>query len=257
MSDVVFVRTRHFYQPYADFHRLIQVSGYPLVYIDEMDIHDPSKTYILSPKNGEWGDYTHARARLIWWQLEWEQTPEPLPAGVAEKWTSDAWHSDRINARFVPLGSHPCLSLNPDERRDKRYDVIYLQCPSYRRYGVWGEVEKHGLTVAPDGWGYQRHERLLEARAMIHVHQHDSIPTIAPLRWCIAAAYRLPVISETVANRAPFGYTHFMTSDYQYLAEFAAMHLRDKYTNLEGYGGALHQKLCHELTFRKSVEATL
>lgn len=258
MTDVIFVRTRYDYPPYRDFYRLVTLSGYPLIYVDEIPregVRD--KVFIVTPLNGEWKHGIETDGRVIFWQLEWESEPEPCPPGIAEKWTSDAWHAQRISARFVPLGSHPSFNLNPDETRPKRYDVIYLQAPSYRRYGVWGAIKERGLSVAEDGWGYKRHERLLQSRCMVHVHQHPDTPTIAPLRWCIAAAYRLPIISESVNCREPFGYSHFMTSDYDYLAQFVAMHVKDEYSNLEDYGIALHQFLCVEQTFRKAVESAL
>jgi hypothetical protein len=259
VSDVIFVRTRYDYPPYRDFYRLVTLSGYPLIYVDEMDVTDPAKTYIITPKNGEWGEgWPNAQARLVWWQLEWEQEPDPCPPGVAEKWTSDRWHADRIGARFVPLGSHPGFNLNPDETRPKRYDVAFMAYTDvWRRGQIKGALEEKGLSIAPNAWGYQRHENLLQSRCMVHVHQFDGTPTIAPLRWCIAAAYSLPIISESVNNREPFGLGHFMACDYEHLGAFIAMQLKAEWSNLEDYGRALHRFLCVEHPFRKNVEAAL
>lgn len=258
MSDVIFVRPRYNYEPYSDLHKLVQLSGYPLIFIDEMDAYDPTKCYLISPTNGEVGEgWPGARARLIHLQLEWEFEPPKSIPGVNEKWTSDAYHAQRIGARFVPMGSHRDLNLQPDANPDKVYDVAFLNAPAHRRYTIWGEVKDRGFSITPNGWGDERHAALLRSRCMVVVHQWEEFKCIAPLRWALAAAYKLPIISETVFNRAPFGHTHFMMSDFEHLARFVEMHLNDPHNWLGDYGLALYQKLCVEMTFRRSVESAL
>lgn len=258
MSDITFVRPRHDYGSYSDFYALVRLSGYPLIYVDSMDAYDPTKCYILSPANGEWGDgWPGARARIIHWQIEWEFEPAPLHNGVAEKWTSDKYHAEKIGARFVPMGSHRELNCNPGERAEKVYDVIFLAAQAYRRYQVWGDIEERGLKIAPNGWGDERHAAMLRSKCMVVVHQWDEFPCIAPLRWCLAAAYSLPIVSETLRNRAPFGEGHFMSCRHDMIGEFVAMHVSDQFNWLENYGHALYQKLCVEMTFKASVEAAV
>lgn len=71
MSNILFARPRHDYGSYADFYRLIELSGYPLVYFDEIDTASDN-CYIMTMINGEnhaperWQG---ARARLILWDL--------------------------------------------------------------------------------------------------------------------------------------------------------------------------------------------
>lgn len=258
MADVIFIRPRHEYDPYADLYRLIELSGYPLTFIDCIDANDPTKTYIFSPANGEIGQgWPNAKARIIHLQLEWEHEPSQPIAGVSEKWTADKWHADYIGARFVPLGSHPDLNLAPQDSPTKEYDVAFLAAPNGRRYSVWGDIVDRGLSIAPNGWGEARHRALTRSRSMVVVHQWDEFKCIAPLRWAIAAAYKLPLISETLYCRDPFGHGHFMTCDHDRLGKFTELHIRDRFNNLEDYGLALHEKLCHQMTFRKSIEAAL
>ncbi len=195
--------------------------------------------------------------RIIHLQLEWEHEPAAPIAGVAEKWTCDAWHAQHIDARFVPLGSHPDLNLHPSDSPTKEYDVSFLAAPNGRRYHVWGDIADRGLSIAPNGWGEQRHSALSKSRCMVIVHQWDQFKCIAPLRWALAAAYKLPIISETVYCRDPFGYGDFMTCDIDRLAHFTQLHITDKFNNLDDYGLALHEKLCHRMTFRRSIEASL
>lgn len=258
VADPIFVRPRHDYHPYSDLYRLVELSGYDLIFFDEMDISDPTKCYLFSPANGEIGQgWPNAKARLIHLQLEWE-TEQPLPIpGVSEKWTCDLWHAKYIGAKFIPLGSHPDLNLHPADNLAKEYDVTFLAAPVNRRYQIWGEIESRGLSVSPIGWGEDRHAILSKSRSMVIVHQWEQFKCIAPLRWALAAAYRLPLISESVYCRDPFGHGHFMTCDFDRLGKFTELHVRDPYNRLSDYGLALHNFLCHEMTFRKSIERAL
>jgi hypothetical protein len=255
MTDVTFVRTRYQYDPYNDFFRLAELSGYPVCYIDEMDIHDPSKCYVIAPRNGEWGDWSQAQARLIWWQLEWEAASDPCPPGVAEKWTSDAWHARKIGARFVPLGSHP--GLNPGGAVSWQHDAIFLgYSQAWRRGNMLQNLHERGLhvNVAGNTWGDNRHNALLSARIMLHIHQHDNVATIAPLRWAIAAAYRMPLYAESMVDPSPFGQHHFMRGTYNQLPD-GLLKARDM--DVSSYGAALYEFLCIEKPFRSWVEGAL
>lgn len=256
--SVTFVKTRHHYDPYDDLFKLAALSGYPIIYIDEMDIHDASQVYIITPKNGEWGDWSTATARIIWWQLEWEFTPEPLPPGVSEKWTPDAWHSRRIDAKFVPVGSHPGLNPNGTPRTYDHDLVFFGYEQPGRRANILDQLRREGVKFASNGWGATRHKALTSSRACLHIHQFDNIPTISPLRWAVAAAYGLPIISETVADRSPLGLGDFMTSNYANLVAFTQMHVLDKNPQkLMDYGESLHYRMCIQHPFKHWIEAAL
>lgn len=277
MSDVWFVKTRYQdigYVPYQDWFKLAELSGYPTCYLDEMDVHDASKTYIITPLNGEWiGGWPDAKARVILWELEWRRdwrAEIDTPPGVAETWASDKAYAEKIGARYVILGSHADLAapLIPKENAHleeawlqelPQYDIAFMAYldPSRRKH-LYNELTLTGLRFAPNGWNDQRHIALKRSRLMVHIHQWDNLPYIAPLRWCIAAAYSLPLISESVVDRGKFGYGHFMTADYDHLVPFTLQWLRPENANvLADYGRALHGFLCKENTFRKCVEAAL
>jgi len=258
---VSFVRTRTYYQPYDDLFHLAALSDFPVIYLDEMDAADPTQTYIFAPLNGEITGWPDAKARIIFQQMEWhtDHSRVALPPGVTECWNFDRWHAELIGAKFVPLGSHECLNPEPRAVAEKTYDVAFMAYTDvYRRKRIKDQLEEAGLSIAPNAWGDERHKILLQSRCVLHVHQWENIPAIAALRWCIAAAYHLPIISETVRDRAPFGYSEFMTCEYDSLVEFVVMHLRDQARNwFDNYGHSLHAKLCRELTFRKSIECAL
>lgn len=261
MADVTFVRTRTEYPPYADYYRLAELSGYPICYVDEIDPTDAARVYIISPINGEWQQgWPHARARIIFNQLEWhtDHSRVELPPGVSECWNGDKWHAGLINARHVPIGSHDGLNLNLADCPAKEYDVVFMAYTDiYRRSQIKNALEARGLKLAPNGWGQARHDALVRSKVMVHVHQWENIPAVAPLRWCIAAAYGLPIISESVNDRRPFAAGDFMTCDYDALADFVAERVIEEDGRLATYGYNLHKFLCHDLTFRESVERAL
>jgi hypothetical protein len=63
---------------------------------------------------------------------------------------------------------------------------------------------------------------------------------------------------ETPIKRGIFQYGHMLTSDHAYLAEFTDLwSVRSKGPFLQSFGSSLHQTLCHDLTFRRSVETAL
>lgn len=258
MSDVIFLRPRHVYDSYSDVYRLVQLAGYPLLYFDEAQ-PDSDHTYIVLLLNGEnqqgWPD---ARARFIWWDLEWRlDGPYPTIPGVSEVWASDAWYAQRVGARYVPMGSHAGLADGP-AADGTRYDFAMMSYFTYRRQWVRDRLLERGLTLAPNAWGEERHAVLSATRAMLHVHQLDNVNTVAPGRFALAAAYSLPVISERLDERGVFEYGCMLTSDYANLADFADMWLRHNEAHiLADYGRALHNLLCRDHTFRKCVEAAL
>lgn len=264
MSQVIFCATDFYlrggYRSYTDFFKLVELAGYPLIPLSQLDPQSDN-TYIVTPLNDEWlAGWQQPRARIIHWELEWRtdwRAEVNEPPGVADVWASDPWYATQIGARYVPVGG--------DERLNevgvsiaKQYDVSLLSYQTHRRQLVTAQLVQQGLTLAPIGnlWGRYRSAVLVESRAMVHVHQHDQMPTIAPLRWCLAAAHRLPMITETVQERGLFSYSYMVQANYDFLAEFTKHMLQDKH-RLNDYAEALHELLCRHYTFKKVVDANV
>lgn len=260
MSEVVFARPRHDYQSYTDLYSLIQLAGYPLIFADEIDPHSDN-TYIVTIYSGETENgWPGATADIRLWDFEWHMDGLPPIPGVAEIWSPDAYVARRLGWRYVPLGSDERLNPEPDAGCPKHYDVAllaYMGPP--RRQQVQRALLQRGITVGPNGWGQERHEVLLQTRAMVHVHQHDHIPTVAAQRVALAAAYRLPYFTEQVADAGIFANTPWFMSDYAHLPEFVAMWLREGRDEgrLKDTGQALYRRLCIDHSFRACVERAL
>lgn len=259
MTNPIFAYPRHQYDSYRDFKRIVELSGYESCFVDEIDAYNPDKCYIITPHNGEWSDgWPDATARIIHWDLEWRHaTDYPTTPGVTETWCSDPWYAMHIGARFVLLGSHPDLNPNPADRDGHfDYDVAFLAYMGpWRRQLVASAFNLRRIALAPNGWGEERHRILSKTRLMVHIHQWDEFACIAPQRWAIAAAYKLPLLSEAVhceikeiADGVVYaGHAHLSEVALSWLDNGAAWYLGQK----------LHQALCVDYTFRRNVEAAL
>lgn len=255
---VTFALTRHFYESYRDLYRLIELAGFSTCYVDEMQVDDPSRCYILMMQCGETErGWPGARARIIQWMLEWFDYP-PIP-GVTERWSGDQWHAERLGVRYVPVGSDVRLAEGPDAKFAREYDIALLAYMIPRRNDVLSGLAQRGVRVSPtSAWGDERHLILKRSSVYLHIHQWDDKPAIPALRMVVAAAYSLPVISETPARRGIFHDGYLLHSDHAHIAEFAWLWaVKEKGPFLQSFGDSLHRMLCHELTFRKSVECAL
>lgn len=256
MSNVIFARPDYEYDSYKDFHRLIEVSGFLMCKIGEIDPASDN-IYIITCANGEiYGGWPDARARIILFDLEWRLDPPATPIpGVNEIWAADAWYAQQIGAKYVPLGSHPDLPTATLDSVPSIYDVAMLTYYTNRRQQMAVWLNEKGIRIAPNGWGMERHNILLQSRAMLHVHQHDGVATVAPQRFALAAAYKMPLISEQVVDKGIFHQSSVLWCDYAHLPKFVSMWKDD--AQAKDRGEALHWLLCEEHSFRKEVEAAL
>lgn len=255
MPDPIFVQTRHTYDSYRDLWRLVDVSGYATCFVDEIDMQDRDAQYIVPVLNGEW-THPHGRARVIHWCMEFPDNPPQYPThqGISEVWTADAQHAQQTNLRYVPVGSDVKLrdkggraSKSPD------YDVAMLSYLSGRRNHIAHLLADAGFTLAPNVGPHQdRHETLLNTRVVLHVHQ-DQRPAISPLRLAVAAAYKLPALSERVEN--PGIHDCVPMNVYDHLVAHVQSWL--EWGDLDDRATVLHERLCKEYTFRKCIEAAL
>lgn len=275
MGQIIFCKTRFQgewqgdryvggYQSYSDLWRLVEWAGYPIIYVDQLDPQSDN-TYIITPLNDEWlAGWQNPKAQIIHYELEWrwdERANWKEPEGVSRVWHIDPWFAKEFDFEYVPVGSDDRLCVSgrnvcPEPYKDCRYDVAIMSYQTPRRQAISATLENLGLRLAPLGglWGMDRSLALDDSHCMVHVHQNDNAPGIASLRWAIAAAHHLPLITETVRDRGIYGYSCMVQSDYEYLAQFTRHMLADR-TRLKDYGESLHNLLCVENTFKKVIEA--
>lgn len=261
--DIIFARTRHPYDSYRDFWRLVELSDFPIVYTDEVDVTKPH-IYITAPHNGEWNPHIENQnkkvrnAHLILWNIE-------RPSGSAgavgnygrsnrdliykrmfdEVWVSDRRLAEETSLRFVPLGSDEGLG---EPGADKVFDFCHMSYEVPRRAGIY----KHFKNVGPNAWPPERDDILRKSRFAVNVHQ-DVHPFQEPLRFALFAAYGLPIISETIYDAYPWSDEFMIFSEYDGLPGKISEALKDDYRRWQAMGAQARQRMCHDFQFGKVV----
>lgn len=277
MPDIIFARPRHTYGSYSDFWKLVELSNYRIIHIDEIDAQSDN-VYIFTTPATHWHDGTErrgwpdAKARIIYWNIEFYLDVDYTSIPGVEVWHADKYFADRTHTRYVPMGSHSGLRPNDDGSTslttgtayEKKYDAVTLWADCERRYFARARLTENGITIAPNGWGSARHEILSQSRTMVCVHQQafdntqavaTPIATVAPQRWCLAAAYGLPMVTETLFDPGLFTAEFRLMSDLSHLGRFLGTWLLPENARiLADYGHSLHQLLCEHYTFKTSVE---
>jgi hypothetical protein len=259
---IYFARTRHEYPSYSDLWRLVELSDFPLIYVDEIDI-SRTAVYIFTPMNGEVFELLDRirdqprRAKLIWWFLErLDSTPmledgsfERLRPQVDEVWVSDRWEAaQHPGFRYVCLASHPGLGNDP---LPSHYDFTHQSYVHGRRIAIMNELAKKSLREGPCAWGAERDQVLRTSKLMLHVHQYH-LALYTPLRFALAAAYAMPLISERLFDPFPLEGV-IEQAGYGEIVDRVVSVARDPGDR----GTRLYQALCLDRTFREEVEQAL
>lgn len=244
------------------------------MYVDEMDLYDATKTYITAPYNGDWeahiSNHLDHAAKLIHWNLERpgegtvQKYKEDNERTIERQLFDEIIVSDRQLAvdtgfTYVPLGSHAKLGQPSDT---KLFDVVHLMCYSLRRAFLFDYLTPrralNGMSIAPNGWGEERHKSLQMSRFMLSIHQ-DNHNYIEPLRFALAAAYALPIVVDDSYDTWPYvpGTGEIsIVSDHGKLATTVTAMRRD-YGRYRSAGLMLRNKMCGEFSFRKCIERYL
>lgn len=211
---VIFARTRHLYDSYGDFWRLVSAAGYPVCYVDEIDLRCDA-VFVTTPWNGETLPAVRAaRARagaarqgqVVWWNLERDAPAGqgvlmPDPHDFDEVWLADGHGVGFPRERHVVLGGHPDLGT---PSKAKAWDVCFLAYLWGRRAEVADALRALGVSVAPEAYGRAAQDRHVAAsRLMVNLLQHATVRVAAPLRFAVAASYGLPILSEDVLDPSP------------------------------------------------------
>lgn len=272
MKDVIFAKPSHKYDSYRDLYRLVELAGFPICSVKEMDL-DRDVTYVTSPVDGETRAHCGSskgtrKAKVIFWCLERPDSGNYPPDGIGAanrvdeilKFVDHVWVSDKHYASldprliYVTLGSDARLAEGPS-LPIKVYDIAALTYNNERRSKIYGPLGKRWKMAPESAWGETRAKVLHSSRCMLYVHQ-TPMPIGAPLRFALAAAYKLPLISEEMTNTCPLlGEFDFLTCRYEEMVEKIEVWLTKGW--LSELGKNLHQTLCVSFPFRGCVEEGL
>ena len=98
-------------------------------------------------------------------------------------------------------------------------------------------------------------EIVARSRLMLNLHQYEDAALVAPLRFAVAAAYSIPIVTErlTVAQLGPF-----INESIDKIPDVVEQALREPTTEgldkLDARGFLLHHRFCVATYFRHEVE---
>jgi hypothetical protein len=254
VDEPIFVFPEKEYPSYSDVRRLVSLSGFDAITTRKIDVFSRRPYIVISPEpipnlNG-------IPARVICWQFEYAGDYANNYKGfTGEVWASDKAWAEANGAKYVLLGSHSDLAEGLQARKpDWDYDVTMLGYMTPRRQAIKDQLSDLRWPMDYPGHGtIERGNILWATHAMLHVHQHDNAPFLAPQRIAIAAAYHMPTVCETLADPGDLKDV-LAFADYGTLPNAINRLLLIGGVNL---GEALHQFLCVERTFRTCVEEAL
>lgn len=263
---IIFARTRHVYASYIDFWRLVEASKFETRFVDEIDLADEWACYIFTPMNGEVLPVLEAqpkkRARVIWWHLE-RPAQDPTTFKSLDQLRGlvhAVWVSDKLCAKADSRFTYRFMASDADiatRSSEKLYDVCHLSYLWGRRKECIHAIQQRGISIAPQAFDrIGQDEVVAHSHMMLNLHQYEDAAFVAPLRFAVAAAYRVPIISELLAEPDQPG-PHWQAS-IKAIPQLVEDFLQGKnYTRtmpIEIYGMLVHHKFCIETNFRNEVE---
>lgn len=263
---ITFARTRHNYDSYLDFWKLVDLSGFHWVWLDQIE-PESDNTYIFTPHNGQflelvagWGPrWTGRKCKVVWWCLE-------RPDGNAVPFRDSvdsvvgqvdaAWVSDRYVSTLHPFLTHAVLGSHAGLRETlldqfRTFDFAHMSYAWGRRADLYAAIRAQGLTEAPNAFGLERSQILARTKIMVNAQQYQT-PVVAPLRFAIAAAHKMTVLTERAADSFPYE-NAVIQSDYASIPTDAHILCTSPPSNLEAIGIRLYELLCGQITFKTGV----
>lgn len=248
---VIWCRTRHTYDSYVHLWELVRLAEFPTCFVDEIDWGAKDNTYIIGTLNGETPNPLPARnCKVIWGNFErpsWYNTYLFDRPDFDAILCCDREWAKRTGIRYFTMGSDARLGYYEP---NKLFDIATNCYAPPRRAAIFDQLREFSFTpnsfALPDA-------NFAASRIQLLPQQEEQPHCVTPLRFCIAAAYRLPVVYEADTDVFPFIHgVDFIHAPYSGLAEAARAALADP--NIQRLGDNLHQKLCIDLTFRASIE---
>jgi hypothetical protein len=252
-SDPIFVLPAKDYPSYSAVKRLIELSGYKTIPITKLDVFGRQPYIILTPD--QLPNLDGVRARVIAWQLEYAGDYTHNYDGFkGEVWASDKAWADAHGAKYVLLGSHPDLVQGKRAKRAK-FDVTMLAYMTPRRQVIKDKLADLRWPEDYPGHDTERRDEVLrQSRLMLHVHQHENAPYIAPQRIALAASARMMVLCESVFD--PGALNCIKYADDKDIPAVARDWLNEG-AALRATAEDIHQRLCIDNPFRRCIEEAL
>jgi hypothetical protein len=238
--------------------------------VDHID-WEQEALYVTTPINGETRPVIERerksgkkkRCLVAWWNLE---RPDSGPGGLNDllgsmvcndtngmlEWVDRIWTSDKHQHDLDPRAVHVVMGSDSrmawGNRNPGEYDFCHMSYPSTRRYLLYQILNK--LRIGPNSFEPGRGEIINKSRLMLNVHQTEAIIG-EPLRFAVASAYGVPLLTETLGNPWPMEPgKHCLMAPYSSLPNTLEQALCGE---LEHLGQNLKMLYCEQFPFRECV----
>ncbi len=267
---ITFAKPGHYYQSYSDFWTLVELSGFDVCAISEVDISKPC-VYIVTPiagdsHSGEWGPHIANQtgrihnAHLVHWCLErpsgsggvgnyaFENRKRIYVRTLDDIWVSDKALASETMLRHVILGSDYGLGEPCDT---KLYDFCHMSYAVDRRLRVYDEFTKD--RIGWNCWPPERDQILKHSKFALNIHQ-DQFPFQEPLRFALFAAYGLPILTEEIRDAYPWNESVMNFHSYAGIAGHLKGMLLNDYSRWRDMGMRARDVMCKTYRFKDMVE---
>lgn len=287
MTEIIFCKTDWFYESYQDFWRLVELAGFPIISVSDLDISKEG-IYITAPMNEDWRIHINnqhqqrkpVNAHLILWNIE---RPSGSAGSVLEyakqckylqygKWDTgeytkknhatgeimqsygrfidEIWTSDRKLSQETGT-SFVVLGSNEglgSPGTDKQYNFCHISYMIPRRTNIYN----HFSNIGPNCWGTERDAVLKASKFALNIHQ-DNHPFQEPLRLALFAAYGLPILTETILDSYPWSDEFMAYADYHDIVGRLNQMLIADYEHYRQMGLRARARMCTDFEFGKMV----
>lgn len=274
--DIVFTFPSHKYDSYVDYYKLVRLAGYETCLIKEIDFNRRA-LYIICPTNREFPtfckkngiDFRKTSGVFVFWQLErpCAFTDLVVTAPVFQRQVDEylesvhfLWTPHRYLSLMDTRAIH--VQLGSDERLrdsgwngfwfDKKYDFALMSYWNGRRNHIYSQLAQK-YKVPPNCQGPERDIFLNESWSMLTIHQTPS-PITEPQRISIAAAWRMPFLTEGIGEPWPMQRGDYLYAPYESFVQRVGEWMEMPAAEFRGYGERLFQRFAVEYTFSKLVE---
>jgi len=266
LKNPIFVIPYRYPPSYHDFYLLVQYSGFGYCMEKDIDFGNKNNCYIVNhfipiavPKN--------RLATVVYWFLERpsangkENFPDFIRNSIVSHGIDEIWMSDITmfnlvkwcQCRFVPIGSDEKLGALCDQ---KTYDLVHL---CFIEKGSRREMLKTlPFSIAPNIWyGSEKAISLQHSKFMLSMHQDEDL-YFEPLRFSLAAAYGLPLVSEVCQDAFPYIENEdYVAVSYINIRQFMRDILASDYQKWKDFGLKMRDKILKQYRFTDNVKRAM
>jgi hypothetical protein len=248
----VFLKTYPECVSYGVLHELAGLSGFRTVSVDS--VREENVCYIGTLHSCV--NLSGSKSKIVKWFLERPAITGDCATlfrtmrmnGVDEVWVSDRsiYNQNKELCRFVPIGSHEKLA---PVSVAKKYDVAHMSFLNKRR----SVILSTNCSKAPCFYDIERRSEALSAsKFLLNVHQFDD-QCSEPLRFALAAAAGIPIISETCIDPYPYEKPGIIQVPYSDIVGVVERLVREDYSKYREAGMGQRDRILRDFSFRDNV----